>query len=196
MQALLTHLHAVGFTGAPRPLGYDRQGREVLDYVEGHVPHGLPFVLSDEQLLSATALIRAFHDASATFPLLADAEVVRHGDLGPHNTVFRGEAAVAIIGWDEDVAPGRRLDDFAHAVWCFADLTESGVPVDEQARRTRLMCAAYPGMTPTAVVVELTARFHRARTQHAAAGRPGGVEVFDRLITWMANNSARITGSR
>src|SRR5260221_6573384 len=30
VHALLAHLHAVGFDGAPRPLGVDERGREVL----------------------------------------------------------------------------------------------------------------------------------------------------------------------
>ncbi len=90
------------------------------------------------------------------------------------------------------MGPGRRLDDFAHAVWCFADLTEARVPLEEQARRTRVMCAAYPDMTPRAVVSALSARFGRARDQHAAAGRAGGVEVFDRLRRWMRDNGGRL----
>ena len=44
-----------------------------------------------------------------------------------------------------DVRPGRGVDDFAHAVWCFADLIEAAVPLDEQDRRTRLMCMPTPG---------------------------------------------------
>ena len=32
VHALLVHLNAVGFCGAPRPLGFDEQGREVLSY--------------------------------------------------------------------------------------------------------------------------------------------------------------------
>jgi len=51
------------------------------------------------------------------------------------------------------------------------------------------------------VVRELTARFSRARAEHAAAGRPGGVEVFDDPIAWMklngltsdANSRKRVT---
>ncbi len=117
-----------------------------------------------------------------------------HGDLGPHNTLFRGDQAVALINWDADLAPGRRAVDFAHAVWCFADLTEDTVPVAEQARRTRLMCAAYPGMTPRLVVDELIARFRRARDQHTAAGRVGAVELFDRLLVWMQSHGAAIAG--
>ena len=196
VHALLRHLEAVGFEGAPRVLGYDDQGRQVLSYLDGTVPHLAPFDLSDEQLLSASGLVLAFHDATATSPLCEGQEVVCHGDLGPHNTVFRGQCAVAIIDWDGDVRPGRRADDFAHAVWCFADLTEVAVPVSEQARRARLMCAAYPGMTPGIVVAELIDRFQRARDQHATAGRVRATEAFDRLLGWMATYGEELAASR
>ena len=192
VQSLLQHLELVGFGGAPRALGYDAQGREVLTFIEGEVPYSPPFALSDAQLLSATKLVRDYHAATATSPLRDGQEVVCHSDLGPHNTVFRGDAAVAIIDWDGDVAPGRRAVDFAHAVWCFADLTESAVPVGEQARRTRLMCDAYPGMTPAIVVGELCARFGRARDRHQAAGRTAAVEVFQGLLRWMNAYGKRI----
>ena len=35
VHALLTHLAAKNFPGAPRPLGFDNQGREVLTFIEG-----------------------------------------------------------------------------------------------------------------------------------------------------------------
>lgn len=35
VHALLAHLAGQGFTGAPRPLGFDEQGREVLTFLEG-----------------------------------------------------------------------------------------------------------------------------------------------------------------
>lgn len=192
VEALLRHLEVVGFDGAPRALGYDSQGRQVLTFIEGEVSHSPPFALSDAQLASATKLVRDYHDATARSFLRDGQEVICHGDLGPHNTVFRGDAAVGLIDWNGDVAPGRRAVDFAHAVWCFADLTEVAVPVDEQARKARLMCDAYPGMTPAVVVSELIARFHRARAQHAAAGRVGGIDVFDRLLSWMEVHGDRI----
>lgn len=37
VHALLRHFEAVGFDGAPRLLGVDDQGREILTYVEGEV---------------------------------------------------------------------------------------------------------------------------------------------------------------
>jgi hypothetical protein len=192
VQALLRHLADVGFPGAPRPLGYDERGREAVTFVEGRVPHRPPYRLGDAALRSATAVVRAYHDASAGFPLRAGGEVVCHGDLGPHNTVFRGDVAVALIDGDAGVHGGARVDDFAHAAWCFADLTEDAVPVEDQARRLRLMCDGYPGMTPAGVIDSLTARFRRARAEHAAAGRPGGVAAFDRLLDRLAVDGPRL----
>ena len=195
VDALLRHLEQVGFAGAPRALGYDAQGRQVLTFVEGDVFHSAPYGLSDAQLLSATDLIRRYHDATATSSLRGVQEVVCHGDLGPHNMVFRGERAVAIIDWDVDVGPGRRADDFAQAVWCLADLIEPAVPLVEQSRRTALMCQAYPGMSPAVVVTELAARFARARAQHDRAGRVRAVKIFDDLIAWMNANGEQITST-
>lgn len=100
VQALLRHLETVGFDGAPRALGYDEQGREVVTFVEGDVLGAPPYDLSDDCLVSATSLIKAFHDATTTSPLRDGQEVVCHGDLGTHNTVFRGESAVALIDRD------------------------------------------------------------------------------------------------
>jgi phosphotransferase family enzyme len=61
---------------------------------------------------------------TAGSPLADGQEVVCHGDLGPHNFVFDGDAAVGIIDWDASVGPGLRLVDLGHAVWCCADVGE------------------------------------------------------------------------
>jgi hypothetical protein len=176
VDGLLRHLAEVGFAGVPRPLGYDDQGRQILTFIEGDVPDGEgPYRLTDPQIRSAAVLIRALHDATAASPFREDQEVVCHGDLGPHNTVFRGDRAIAIIDFEDDVAPGRRLDDFAQAVWGFADLTSADVPVAEQGRQARLMCDAYGGVAPPAVVHALVARFRRARAHHRAARRRPGL---------------------
>jgi aminoglycoside phosphotransferase (APT) family kinase protein len=193
VHAVLEHLAAVGFDGAPRFLGIDERGREILSYVPGEVPSSAPFHLSDARLRSAALLVRRFHGATAGTPLAAGGEVVRHGDLGPHNMVFDGERAVAIIDWDEDVAPGSRIADVAGAVWSCADVCEAEVPVAEQARRVRLMCDAY-GCDPADVVAGISAYFARARANHAAHGRDRSVEVFDGLLAWMERNAAALTG--
>jgi len=44
VHALLRHLEAVGFDGAPRLLGIDEHGREILSFIEG-VAHAEPVVV-------------------------------------------------------------------------------------------------------------------------------------------------------
>jgi len=191
VHALLRHFEAVGFDGAPRFLGIDGEGREILTYVEGEVFVGPDEVgdpveiLTDEQCASAGRLIRRFHDATAGTPLAGEAEVVCHPDLGQHNIVFRGDEAVAIIDWDEDVAPGARIFDFAHAVWCLAEVGEQGGPVEEQAHRVRIVCDAYGWEDRAAVVDEIEARFRRALVSHEQHGRRDGACIFREMVAWM-----------
>ena len=185
VHGLLGHLEQVGFAGAPRFLGIDGQGREILTYFEGEVLVGSPVRMSDERIISASRLIRRFHDATAGTALAQGQEIVAHNDLGPHNIVFDGDKAVGIIDWDEGVAPGRRLVDFAHAVWCCADVCEGEVEVAEQARKARLMCETYGQFTLAAVTDEITARFRRARSDHARHGRDQGAAIFAEMVHWM-----------
>lgn len=192
VHAVLEHLASVGFDGAPRLLGVDEQGREVLGYIPGEVVVAAPAHLSDARLVSAARLVRRFHDATVGTPLAGDEEVVCHGDLGSHNIVFAGEEAVALIDWDEDVGPGARLGDFAHAVWCCADVCEDEVDVAEQARKVRLMCDAYGGEDAAAVLDEIAARFRRACDAHAAAGRARAVTIFEEMMGWMERNGAAL----
>jgi hypothetical protein len=110
---LLERVHRQGFAGAPRALGFDDQGREVVTYIEGEVGRGDSFiphqggrfdrrrpdyVWSDNALEQLGALIRAYHDAAATFPWAGrewafeprgPVETVCHNELFPWNTVFR-----------------------------------------------------------------------------------------------------------
>lgn len=66
---LLLHLEAVGFEGAPRYLGIDDEGREILSWIEGDVP--LPpyprWAMTDRALADLGAPVRRLHEATATF---------------------------------------------------------------------------------------------------------------------------------
>jgi hypothetical protein len=55
MHALLDHLHAAGFHGAPRPLGLDELGREVLTFIPGTIawPHTFALLEPDDRLRRA-----------------------------------------------------------------------------------------------------------------------------------------------
>jgi hypothetical protein len=68
VHALLQHLEARGFDGAPRARGLDHSGREVLTYVDGRTgPASLDGIGSDEVLVAVAQLVRRYHDAVADF---------------------------------------------------------------------------------------------------------------------------------
>lgn len=132
VDALLTHLNAVGYDGAPRTFGSDERGRHVLEYIEGEVL--MPFQPADHLAAAhrVGVLIRDFHDASEGFAPPADAQwnvaiapdaqdLIVHHDLAPWNLVLGGERWV-FIDWD-NAGPGSRLWDLAYAAHGFVPLT-------------------------------------------------------------------------
>src|SRR6476619_4111587 len=187
VHALLRHFEAVGFEGAPRFLGIDEEGREILSYVEGRVYPGPDevddpvVILGDEHLVSAGRLIRSFHDATAGTALAGAADVVAHPALGQHNSVFVGTAAKAIL-------------DVAHAVWCLRAVGRQGGAIEQPARRARLLCDAYGWDDPPAVIDEIEARFRRAIVWNTATRKPGAVRIFTDLADWMESNGPLLKG--
>ena len=189
---LLRYLEDAGFGGAPKLLGVDEGGREILTFVEGEVPHGdSGRPLSDARLANSAEMIRRFHDATAGSALAAGAEIVAHNELGPHNTVFSGDEPIAFIDWD-DAAPGTRLFDLANAVWSFADVGEGGGPVREQARRVRLVCDAYGWGDTDSIVDEIRADLGRALANHERAGRRKAADIFREMVRWMDENGEEL----
>ena len=69
MHGLLRHLEARGFDGAPRYLGVDDRGREILTFIDGEVgAYPLPaYMWSDEVLAGAARLLRSLHDAALDY---------------------------------------------------------------------------------------------------------------------------------
>ena len=67
VHALLRHLEAQGFVGAPIVVGtgFDTTGRETLSYVEGATP--LDYKWSPDAMFAVGALLRAAHDAAVSF---------------------------------------------------------------------------------------------------------------------------------
>ena len=149
VHALLGWFERQGWEGAPRFLGTDELGREVLSFIEGHVawePVQPLSVTSDASLARVAGLVREFHDLTAGTPLAACAEVACHNDLSPKNTVYRdtgtGLAPVAFIDWDL-AAPGERVHDIAHVCWQYLALGPGGDDPAVASRRMRLICDAY-----------------------------------------------------
>jgi len=153
VHALLGHLEGRGWTGAPRALGFDEQGREVLTFIEGFVawdPAERAAAVSEPALVRVAELTRELHDLTAGTSLARSAEVACHNDLAPRNTVYRdlgdGLRPVAFIDWD-NAAPGERIHDLAHVCWQYVGFGPELEDVTEAASRVRLVCDAY-GLAP------------------------------------------------
>lgn len=146
---LLDLLEARGWPGAPRYLGMDDEGREILTYLDGHVAwegQQPAAVASDASLARVARLVREFHDLTAGTELAGAHEVVCHNDLSPKNTVYRTVGGtlrpVAFIDWDL-AAPGERIHDVAHVCWQYLHLGPGAVDIAEAARRMRLIADSY-----------------------------------------------------
>jgi len=55
---LLLHLERCGFEGAPRYLGVDQQGREILSFIEGFAPPHNGFELTEQAVRAGARLVR------------------------------------------------------------------------------------------------------------------------------------------
>jgi len=149
VRALLRLFERRGWDGAPRFLGTDERGREVLGFLDGHVawqPAQPPAVTEPASLARAAELVREFHDLTAGTALAAGCEVVCHNDLAPQNTVYRDAGAglrpVAFIDWDI-AGPGERIHDVAHVCWQYVGLGPGIADVTTAGQRMRLVCDAY-----------------------------------------------------
>jgi hypothetical protein len=146
---LLSFLEQAGFGGAPRYLGTDARGREILSFIDGHVAWQdaqQPSARTDANLAEAAILLRRYHDLTAGTTLAGKSEVVCHNDLSPGNTVYRDNGdkmrPIAFIDWDL-AAPGRRIHDVAHMCWQFPGLGPGVTNAAEAARQVRLICDSY-----------------------------------------------------
>jgi Ser/Thr protein kinase RdoA (MazF antagonist) len=212
VEALLTHFEASGFEGAPRFLGIDEEGRQILSYVEGHVAWESgslqpPGVWSDESLIEVARLTRRFHDLTAGTSLAGDREVVCHNDLTARNTVYRdagtGYRPVAFIDWD-GAAPGDRANDLCYIFWHFLCPCPRHPDVEGHARRLNAMLDAY-GFDGERT--ELVPRMLR-RMQDSMAGieakadsgdpayvrlvRLGAIESMTGVHEWVAENQVQL----
>jgi Phosphotransferase enzyme family len=201
VHALLTHLHDAGFRGAPRPLGLDDAGREVLAFIPGTVPWPEHFDLLDAgpQLRRVARLIREFHDAAAGFTPppgarwqaltpAEGAEIIAHHDLAPWNLVA-GTGQWAFIDWDT-AAPGTRLWDLAYAVHGFVPLSaDPALQRADAEARLRLMADAYDlTEAQRADLVPLLARRTRVMYDFLAREAAAGSQPWARL--WAQGHGA------
>ncbi len=184
---LLRHLETKGFDGAPRALGFDEDGREVLTFIDGDVSldDAWPDVLrEDSGLVAVVHLLMRFHDAIADYapPGLAPGDIACHGDPGPWNIVWRGDDPVAFIDWDF-TTHASPLYDLSYVAFEMVPLRDDdrcrevgfSAPPD-RARRLRLVCETYGrGATPDALI-DLAERHQQADIDEIEERGPLGIE--------------------
>jgi Ser/Thr protein kinase RdoA (MazF antagonist) len=188
---LLDHLAAQGFSGAPRHLGRDELGREVLGFVPGRVPTELDAAIPDEALSAAAGLIRRFHDATAGSRPAGAGEVVCHNDLSPCNFVFRDGLPVALIDFDA-AAPGTRLQDVGYALFLWLNLGTDGPPVDAQARRIGVFCRSYGIAADRALVGAIVAAAARNLERLRRADRHADAAWWHAQLQWLELHRAEL----
>jgi hypothetical protein len=137
---LLGELEGAGFPGAPRHLGTDGAGREVLTFEQGEVAaRPWPVWVGDpERAASVARLVRRYDDAAERLgvpewsrslaradpagspPSIAGAPtLVAHLDVTPDNVVFRDGAAAALIDFDL-ARPATRTEELANVLLWWA----------------------------------------------------------------------------
>ncbi len=202
VHALLRHLERVGFDGAPKVLGTDERGREILSYIPGEVPdRASPEVVTERVLAEVGRLLRRYHEAARGFELptgiswhhqeLPGARtVVCHNDISPRNTVFCDGRPVAFLDWDL-ASPAPPAWDFAHVAWQFVPLADDAGCAEngwasppDRARRLRVLCDAY-GLphNDRAGFSGLVARRMETTASGIEVLAARGVAAFERLVS-------------
>lgn len=199
VHALLRFLEREGFD-APRVIGMDERGREILEYIDGEAYAGNPVplpdaVFRDDHMAGAARLLRRYHDLVVRFDAPANArwrlvgpaphEIVCHNDWSPWNALFREGQFELTLDWDL-AGPGPRLWDVANAAYSWVPLISgaTAVPdIGERARRLRLFCAEYGLSDRSGLIAAMRARLiyvGKFIDEQARLGDPGMMK----LVGW------------
>jgi Phosphotransferase enzyme family len=189
VHTLLEHLERKGFAGAPRALGLDEQGREILSFAEGAAAwpwEAFRPLAIDAGLQQVAQLINGYHAAVADFqppagaawspiaPTRGVSDTLCHNDLAPWNLILGPAGELTFIDWDL-AAPGERISDLAYAARAFVPLILDppyDVPI---VRRLALLCEAWrvtPATLIDAIVWRARADLEGLRSRAAAGVEP------------------------
>jgi hypothetical protein len=202
VHTVLRHLEQAGFAQAPRVLGFDDAGREVLTYLEGEtVADARPWpewVSSDEALVQVGSWLRQLHDATVDFVPPDDAVwfagqawrsglVIGHHDAAPYNAVWRDGRLVGFVDWDT-AGPSTAAFDLAYSALMWVPLLSpasvswphAASAPDGRARRLHLLLDAYGwsgDRQPFGAVLVTRARVNAQFIDRFAAGGDPGYQA-------------------
>ena len=216
VHALLRHLEAEGFAGAPRVIGsgFDDQGRETISFIHGVSLHPGPW--PDEAMFNLGKMLADFHRASMSFVPPADAiwrpwfgrdlgtgkRIIGHGDLGDWNIIASDHQPVGFIDW-EQAGPVDPLVELAQLCWLNAHLFDDNLeasiglpPLASRARKLRYIIDGYGLAAPdrarlVPVMIEL-ATHDAANEAVEAAHNPDSTNPADALaaVAWRVRSAA------
>ena len=187
VHALLEHL-APQLPHIPRVLGFDEQGREVLDYMTGHVIEAPQEALSEAQIVSLVTWTRDFHEAVAGFTHpgpwryfpVPQPTLIGHNDIAPYNSCFDGDDLVGVFDWDLS-GPTNPLNELAFMAWNCVPLW-ADIGADTAAQRLTLMTDTYGGFEAREVLLAVPGRIQLmidGIATSAAAGDPGMINLVE-----------------
>ncbi len=197
VHALLAHLETAGFPGAPRALGVDAEGREMVSFLPGEtVGNALPWPAwthSSAALGDVARWLRRYHLAVADFEPPEDARwregeawqpgmIVAHNDAAPYNAVWNSDGLLGFVDWDM-AGPVRLELDVAWVAFSWTPLhaphvvaAEGFTDLDSRLPRLSLFLREYGWQGTTTDILDLIAeRLTLQRTlitSKAAAGDP------------------------
>jgi hypothetical protein len=200
VHAVLRHLEDAGFEGAPRALGFDDRGREMLSYLRGEtIGDRTPWpewASADSMLIQVGRWLRRVHDLTADFVAPPDEVwfiggamrpglIVGHQDAAPYNAVVDGDRLVGFYDWDIAGPSSREFDlAFSALPWvplASPDAPAAGPDLEERSRRFHLLLDAYGydgDRRAFATVVPERARGQAAVIREmAAAGDPASIAL-------------------
>ncbi|GAA1609452.1 phosphotransferase [Actinoplanes couchii] len=204
VHALLRHLEDAGFDRAPRALGFDDQGREVLSFLPGTVVGTArpwpAWVHSDDALRQVAHWLRDLHTAVAGF-VPPDGAVWRgqeswqpgliigHNDAAPYNAAWNGAHLTGFFDWDF-AGPVTPEWDLAFTAFSWVPLharrvvtAEGFTAFADRPRRLRLFLDSYGWDGPVDDFVDTVRRRVTASAdgirRAAASGDPSCVRLLE-----------------
>ena|SRR5215469_5451 len=204
VHALLAHLADKGFTGAPRPLGFDERGREVLTFLEGETigtrkPRPA-WVHAEDTLDQVARWMRGCHQAVADFVTPPGAIWRGGGAWKPGLLIVHNDASTFNAAWHQGTLTGFFDWDFAGpatAEWDLAYAAFSWVPLHNRhyvaaegftdfagrPRRLRRFLRSYGWSAATAEFLDVVEARIRAHANAIRDLATAGDEASGRLLS-------------